>query len=145
MRVNLLHILYGCILTGMLLYMFKDVRDLWKMNPTGAKPARRFVRCALLTFFYLLPFIAALVVPYGYGLHAFIAGCLVSALPIYYIMRPLWAIRPSESMLRKRYGIRQRRRTPPPVAAENATSPATTESGTKQGGEEKNGEDRESV
>lgn len=116
MQVNLLNILYGCMFAGMVLYMVKDVRDQWKYDPTRCTPMRRFFRCAALALFYLLPFLLALVVPRGYGLHAFIAGILLSILPIYYIMKPLWAVRPSESLLRKRYGIKSRRKPPMPLS-----------------------------
>lgn len=109
-KANLLNILFFCVFLGMILYMIKDVRDAWKLSPKKFGPGVRLIRCVLLAFFYVFPFILTIVAPLGYGLYAFILGVVIAALPIYFIMKPVWAVRPFESLLRKRYGIKQAQR-----------------------------------
>lgn len=132
MRVNLLNILFFCVLIGMILYMVKDVRDAWKLSPKKFGPGVRFIRCALLAFFYVLPFILTIIAPFGYGFHAFILGIIIAVLPIYFIMKPVWAVRPFESLLRKRYHIKQapRKRKQPVAEDENPNESAMVENET---------------
>ena len=129
MKVNLLNILFFCVLVGMIIYMVKDVRDAWKLSPKKFGPGVRFIRCVLLAFFYVFPFLLTIVAPFGYGLYAFILGVVISALPIYFIMKPVWAVRPFERLLRKRYGIKQapRKKKRPVDAEENQAEPESTE------------------